>query len=204
MVKNRTISLQKMTERHNRENAESSSASETNQMRQEDDRIRIEEHFAKEIDVLESKQRMEFAFNTERMISDSARGRLKKVDFADLESPMEGWEDVAGEEEQHESFTVNLGNQLKITQNIRLVKCNLIDELRVRRGITQRLESLINLASERPAAIVLPFERDDLSFTNRDFTPLRSHCLEMTDVVFPSFDKQINEVTNQLKVSVFF
>ena len=90
MVKNRTISLQKMTERHNRENAESGGASETNQMRQEDDRIRIEEHFAKEIDVLESKQRIEFAFNTERMISDSARGRLKKVDFADLESPMEG------------------------------------------------------------------------------------------------------------------
>ena len=89
MVKNRTISLQKMTERHTRENAESG-ASETNQMRQEDDRIRIEEHFAKEIDVLESKQRMEFAFNTERMISDSARGRLKKVDFADLESPLEG------------------------------------------------------------------------------------------------------------------
>ena len=90
MVKNRTISLQKMTERHSRENAESSGASESNQMRQEDDRIRIEEHFAKEIDVLESKQRMEFAFNTERMISDSARGRLKKVDFADLESPLEG------------------------------------------------------------------------------------------------------------------
>ena len=191
MVKNRAISLQKMIERHRRENAESSV--DANLSRQEDDRIRIEEHFAKEIEVLESKQRMEFAFNTERMISDSARGRLKKVDFCDLEQSAEGWVDVAGEEEQHESFTVNLGNQLKITQNIRLVKCNLIDELRVRRGIAQRLESLINLASERPAAIILPFEKDDLSFTNTDFVPVRTHCLEMTDVVFPSFDKQIEE-----------
>ena len=200
MVKNRMISLQKMAERHSRENAESSGINDL--ARQEDDRIRIEEHFAKEIDVLENKQRIEFAFNTERMISDAARGRLRKVDFADLEPSIGGWEDVTGDELQHESFTVNLGNQLKITQNIRLVKCNLIDELRVRRGITQRLESLINLASERPAALVLPFETDDLSFTNRDFGSLRQQCLEMTDVVFPSFDKQTEEAKSQVVGSI--
>ena len=84
-------------------------------------------------------------------------------------------------------------------KNIRLVKCNLIDELRVRRGITQRLESLINLASERPAALVLPFETDDLSFTNRDFGQLRQQCLEMTDVVFPSFDKQTEQARAQVE-----
>ena len=68
-----------------------------------------------------------------------------------------------------------------------------IDELKIhRRGLTQRLECLINLFSERPSAVVLPFENPEIKFTNPDFTDFRSQCLEMTDFVFPSFDHQIN------------
>ena len=68
-----------------------------------------------------------------------------------------------------------------------------IDELKIhRRGLTQRLECLINLFSERPSAVVLPFENPEIKFTNPDFSDFRSQCLEMTDFVFPSFDHQIN------------
>ena len=58
--------------------------------------------------------------------------------------------------------------------------------------MTQRLECLINLFSERPSAVVLPFENPEIKFTNPDFSDFRSQCLEMTDFVFPSFDHQIN------------
>ena len=51
---------------------------------------------------------------------------------------------------------------------------------------------MINLFSERPSAVVLPFENPEIKFTNPDFSDFRSQCLEMTDFVFPSFDHQIN------------
>ena len=53
---------------------------------------------------------------------------MKKVDLFELEegqSGSNGHGDDWDVNEQHESFTVNLGNQLKITQNIRLVRCNI-------------------------------------------------------------------------------
>ena len=123
-MKNRKISLQKMSERHKKEIQES----ESDLGRHEDDRIRIEEHFSKEIENLEAKQSAEFKFNSERLLSDSARGHLKKVDLFELEEGQvgsNGHGDDWDVNEQHESFTVNLGNQLKITQNIRLVRCNI-------------------------------------------------------------------------------
>ena len=74
----------------------------------------------------ENKQHMEFLFNAERLLSDSARGHLKKVDFSEIDSPSQ-WADV--ENEQHDSFTVNLANQLKITQNLQLIRCNILGRI---------------------------------------------------------------------------
>ena len=121
MVKNRMISLEKMKDRHLKEIGEGMVDIE----RHEDDRIRIEEHFSKEISTLESKQRVEFEFNAERLLSDAARGHLNKVDLSELEQAV-NWDESVNE--QHESFTVNLGNQLKITQNLRLVRCNILGQ----------------------------------------------------------------------------
>ena len=63
-----------------------------------------------------SQQRAEILFNAERLLSESARGVLKERPAGD-----DDWVEVPTNEEplQQETFTVNLGNQLKITQNLR-------------------------------------------------------------------------------------
>ena len=84
-------------------------------------------------------------------------------------------------------------------------KPKFLDELKIRRnGLTQRLESLTYLFSERPSAVVLPFENYNLHFTNPDFAEIRRQCLEMTDFVFPSFDQQVMEskVSNTIPVVI--
>ena len=105
-----------MLERHKKE-LKVSTEPEKVEVRHRDDRVRIEEHFHAEVKNLESKQRAEFLFNAERLLSESARGILK-----DRKSPIdESWVEIPQNEEQlqQETFTVNLGNQLKITQNLR-------------------------------------------------------------------------------------
>ena len=130
-----------MSERHKKEIQES----ESDLGRHEDDRIRIEEHFSKEIENLEAKQSAEFKFNSERLLSDSARGHLKKVDLFELEEGQvgsNGHGDDWDVNEQHESFTVNLGNQLKITQNIRLVRCNIQGRVYFASKILQHINNI--------------------------------------------------------------
>ena len=77
--------------------------------------------------------------------------------------------------------------------NIRLVRCNLIDEIRIKRTSfwTQRLESIFNLIEERSSAIILPNMADSLDNLGADFEELRKICIEMTDFVFPSLDYQM-------------
>jgi len=120
IIKNREISLQKMYERHRKELSDVAQTPENLfkiESRHFDDRIRIEDHFHEEVKTLESKQRAEFLFNAERLLSESARGVLK-----DRPSPTDDeWIEIPPNEEpvQQETFTVNLGNQLKVTQNLR-------------------------------------------------------------------------------------
>ena len=75
----------------------------------------------------------------------------------------------------------------------RLVRCNLYDEIKIRKSgsQTQRLESLFGLFSGRPSGIVLPFITNKPDFINSDFEDIRKSCLDMTDFVFPSFDEQL-------------
>ena len=79
-----------------------------------------------------------------------------------------------------------------MSQKFRLVRCNLYDEIKVRKAGTrpQRLESLFGLFSGRPSGVVLPFMSDSPSYTDPDFDEIRKACLDMTDFVFPSFDEQ--------------
>ena len=167
IVKNRGISIQKMIERHQKELGESSV--DATIKRHLDDRERIESHFRDEIQILEQKQRAEFIFNAERLIKEAARGNLKPKDVTEGD-----WVEVP---ENHippnqESFTVNLGNQLKLSQNLRLVQCNLAEEIKPpRNSKTARLESLFNLFAGRPSGIVFPV-------TN---TSIRKYIVRITD-----------------------
>jgi len=191
VIKNREISLQKMAERHSKELKSFANADMAKiESRHFDDRKRIEEHFHEEVKTLEAKQRAEFLFNAERLLSESARGVLK-----DRQSPLDDeWVEIppADDPIQQETFTVNLGNQLKVTQNLRLVRCNLYDEIRIRKvgSRPQRLESLFALFSGRPCGIVLPCTTEEPVYTNVDFEDVRKACLDTTDFVFPSFDEQ--------------
>ena len=83
----------------------------------------------------------------------------------------------------------------------RLVRCNLYDEIKVRKAGTrpQRLESLFGLFSGRASGVVLPFMADSPTYTDPDFDEIRKACLDMTDFVFPSFDEQFI----QASVSVY-
>ena len=159
IVKNRGISIQKMIERHQRELGEITGDSSID--RHLDDRERIESHFREEIQILEQKQRAEFIFNAERLIKEAARGNLKPKDFNEGD-----WVEVPENDipAHQESFTVNLGNQLKLTQNLRLVQCNLTDEIKPPRSSkAARLESLFNLFAGRPSGIVLPVANNSIS-----------------------------------------
>ncbi|CBY35025.1 unnamed protein product [Oikopleura dioica] len=187
IVKNRGISIQKMIERHQRELGEVVSDSSID--RHLDDRERIESHFREEIQILEQKQRAEFIFNAERLIKDAARGNLKAKDVNEGD-----WVEVP---ETHippnqESFTVNLGNQLKLTQNLRLVQCNLCDEIKPpRNSKAARLESLFNLFAGFSSGIVLPVANNSIKYIDEQFDDVRRSCIENTDFLFPSIDEQL-------------
>jgi len=102
-----------------------------------------------------------------------------------------------------ESFTINLGAQLKTTHNLRLISTNVLDICRNLAGLSpaaptpQRIQTAMSLYSNSLTGLVLLVDNRVNSYTGikRDFAEI---CERSTDFHFPSLDDQLEEIRQNL------
>ncbi|XP_074605491.1 FERRY endosomal RAB5 effector complex subunit 3 isoform X2 [Brevipalpus obovatus] len=102
----------------------------------------------------------------------------------------------AQESPQEESFTINLGSQLKSTHNLRLRASNaldLCDTLSISNPDPLRLQTAMSLYSNSLSALVLMVDNRINAYTGikKEFA---ARCLQSTDFHFPNIEEQFNTI----------
>ena len=127
----------------------------------------------------------------------------KSIDY-DLQSIDTLSSDEVSSNLMDESFTINLGAQLKTTHNLRLISCNILDLCRNRFAASislptpQRIQTAMSMYSNHLSGLVLLVDNrvNSYSGVKKEFA---SVCEQSTDFHFPSLEQQLENIRSELQ-----
>lgn len=116
-----------------------------------------------------------------------------------------GLADVSHRSGMDESFTINLGAQLKTTHNLRLLSSGILEMCRNRDAgsmslpTPQRIQTAMSLFSSSLSGLILLVDNRVSSYSSlkKEFAEL---CEQSTDFHFPSLDEQLSQVRRELEL----
>lgn len=129
---------------------------------------------------------------------------MKTIDF-DLQSIDTLSSDELSSNLMDESFTINLGAQLKTTHNLRLTSGNILDVCRNKFGLSlslptpQRIQTAMSMYSNHLSGLVLLVDNRVNSFTGvkKEFASI---CEQSTDFHFPPLELQLENIRSELQI----
>jgi hypothetical protein len=125
------------------------------------------------------------------------------MSHSSAEQPDDG--DLSHANVMDESFTINLGAQLKTTHNLRLLSRGILEMCRNRDGASQslptpqRIQTAMSLFSSSLSGLVLLVDNRVSSYSSlkKEFADL---CERSTDFHFPSLSEQLTQVRRELEL----
>lgn len=158
-----------------------------------------------ELKNLQEAQRQEFKQYIYQLANDTNNGEeglvSQRIRAMSDSLPIQETEEVVEEPAMNESFTINLGAQLKTSHNLRLMSMDVLDlcrhkPVRARGRLMpqpQRLQSAMSLYSNSLSALVLMVDDRVNSYTGikKEFANI---CQQSTDFHFPDMDTQLRVI----------
>ena len=125
--------------------------------------------------------------------------------FVERDLRLADGEDASQRSSMDESFTINLGAQLKTTHNLRLLSSGILEMCRNKHTASmslptpQRIQTAMSLFSSALSGLILLVDNRVSSYSclKKEFAEL---CERSTDFHFPSLDEQLGQVRRELEL----